>query len=79
MFITLIEEFIRRAQFLKLDDLEKNTLILGLKSKKILTNSSHWNYLSWDSKAECLLLNNECLLLNKHRYACFLISTASQS
>lgn len=40
MFTTLIEEFIRRAQSLKLDDPE-DALILGLKSKKILTNSNH--------------------------------------
>ena len=56
MFTTFIEELIRRAQSLKLDD-PKDALLLGLRSKKILTSSNHWNYLSWDSKAECLLPN----------------------
>ena len=53
LFRTLIEEFSKRAHMLKFDA-RKDVLVKGLRTRQILTQSNHWNFLGWDHNAKCL-------------------------
>ena len=64
IFLTIFQELINRASKLQLTK-KDDPLIMGLKTKGILTEDNKWHYLTWNAEAKALQANQKTPLTSE--------------
>ena len=63
-FLTIFQELINRASKLQLTK-KDDPLVMGLKTKGILTEDNKWHYLTWNAEAKALQANQKTPLTSE--------------